>query len=83
MIMIVWDEIKRRSNLANHGLDFADLDIEFFAHALVRPTHSDRLIAFGEFRGEAIIAVVFKPMGDEAVSVISMRPASRKERSLL
>ena len=80
---IVWDEIKRRQNLANHNMDFAELDLDFFARASVRQTHSDRLVAFGEFRGQTIVAVVFKPMGSEAVSVISMRPASRKERSLL
>lgn len=30
-----------------------------------------------------VIAVVFAVLGAEGVSVISMRPASRKERSLL
>jgi uncharacterized DUF497 family protein len=29
------------------------------------------------------IAVVYKPLGSEAISVISMRPASRKERTLI
>jgi uncharacterized DUF497 family protein len=53
------------------------------ARALVRRTQSDRLIGFGEFRGETSVAVVLEPLGSEAISVISMRPASRKERSLL
>ena len=79
----VWDENKRLANLVNHRLDFADLGLAFFARASVRPTYSNRLIAFGGFRGGTIIAVVFKPLGGEAVSVISMRPASRRERSLL
>jgi uncharacterized DUF497 family protein len=86
----IWDETKRQSNFADHGLDFGDLDFGFFAHASVRRTHSDRLIAFGEFRGETIVAVVFKPpspverrafferpIGSEAISLISIRPASR------
>jgi uncharacterized DUF497 family protein len=30
-VRIVWDEAKRQTNLANRNLDFADLDIEFFA----------------------------------------------------
>ena len=81
--MITWDETKRETNLSNHGLDFADLDLDFFENALVRPAHSDRFIAFGEFHGELIIAVVFRPLGSEAIAVISMRPASRKERSYL
>ena len=80
---IVWDEIKRQSNVANHGLDFADLDDGFFSRALVRATYSDRLMAFGEFRSEMIVAVVFRPLGSEAISVISMRPASRRERGLI
>ena len=82
-MLIVWDEIKRQANIANHGLDFADLDVEFFSRALVRATYSDRLIALGEFRNEMIVAVVFKTLGSEAISMISMRPASRRERSLL
>jgi uncharacterized DUF497 family protein len=36
-------------------------------------------MAIGEFDGQ-IISVVFKPLGSEALSVISMRIASRKER---
>ena len=31
----------------------------------------------------SVIAVVFAPPGSEGVSVISMRPASRKERRML
>lgn len=81
--MITWDEPKRLSNLAKHGLDFADLDIEFFAESMVTPSRDGRYVAIGEFRGEIIIAVVFRPLGSEALSVISMRPASRKERSVL
>ena len=30
---IVWDEAKRLTNLAKHGLDFADLDTGFFSEA--------------------------------------------------
>ena len=40
------------------------------------------MMAVGWF-GDAIIAVIFKPLGSEALSVISMRHASRKERKLL
>ncbi len=28
-MLIVWDEPKRKANLAKHGMDFADLDAEF------------------------------------------------------
>jgi len=37
-------------------------------------------MAIGEFQGIVIIAVVFRPLGSEALSVISMRPASTTER---
>ena len=82
MIMIVWDEPKRQSNLARHGLDFADLDEWFFLDAVTVPANKDRYMAIGRMN-DGTIAVVFAVLGMEGVSVISMRPASRKERSLL
>lgn len=81
--MILWDETKRISNLTKHGLDFADLTPEFFESAILFPSYEGRFVAVGEFRGETIIAVVFAPMGADALSIISMRFASRKERRLL
>lgn len=80
---IFWDERKRYSNLQKHRLDFADLTAEFFALARIYPANADRFIAIGEHGGQIIIAVVFRPLGREALSVISMRPASRRERNLL
>ncbi|UWU20575.1 MULTISPECIES: BrnT family toxin [unclassified Rhizobium] len=77
------DELKRETNLAKHGLDFADLDIEFFAGSVVVPANDGRSMAIGELDGQIVAAVVFKPLGSEAISVISMRPASRKKRKLL
>ena len=68
----VTDEPKRATNLKRHGLDFA-------AGFTTYPGKQGRHMAIGELDGR-IIAVVFKPLGIEALSVISMRPASRKER---
>lgn len=82
MITIVWDEPKRQTNLANHGLDFADLDEWFFLEAVTAPAKEGRHMAIGRL-DDGTIAVVFALLGTEGVSVISMRPASRKERSLL
>jgi uncharacterized protein len=81
-LKIVWDEPKRLANLAKHGLDFADLNETFFDKALVLPRAIDvGLAGIGkDIRG--VIVVVFVTMGKEAVSVISMRPASRNERKL-
>ena len=81
-MMIVWDEPKRRSNLAKHGLDFADLDEAFFLSSMVVPAQQGRHMAIGRL-ADGTIAVVFALLGTEGVSVISMRPASRRERGLL
>jgi uncharacterized DUF497 family protein len=78
---IVWDEPKRLANIDKHGLDFADLNETFFDNALVAQSHGNRWRGIGKsIRG--VIVVVFVTLGKEAVSVISMRPASRGERKL-
>lgn len=82
MTTIVWDEPKRQTNLANDGLDFTDLDEWFFLEAVTIPAKEGRHMAIGRLH-DGTIAVVFALLGDEGLSVISMRPASRKERSLL
>jgi hypothetical protein len=41
---IVWDESKRLTNLAKHGLDFADLDFDFFAAAAAGPQTTAALL---------------------------------------
>ena len=82
MLMIVWDEPKRQANLAKHGLDFGDLDEGFFLASVVVPAKDGRHMAIGQL-ADGTIAVVFATLGIEGVSVISMRPASRKERTLL
>ena len=80
-VKIVWDEPKRQTALAARGLDFASLDGAFFAEAIVRPAKRGRLSALGRLDGR-LVHVVFALLGTEAISVISMRPASRKERAL-
>jgi uncharacterized DUF497 family protein len=79
---IVWDEPKRLANLESRGLDFADLTVEFFAASVVVPAKLGRLKAIGEFGGIPL-TVIFKPLGREAISIVSMRAASRKERRAL
>lgn len=79
---IVWDEPKRLSNLEKHAFDFADLRPGFFDGAAVVAARDGRRVAFGVQDGR-VLAVVFQPLGREAVSVISMRPASIRERRLL
>lgn len=79
---IIWDETKRQANLAKHGLDFADLTTDFFEHAVVGAGKSGRLIAVGWFDGIGIV-VIHVIYGREAISIISMRPASVNERKVL
>lgn len=77
---IVWDEIKRQANLVKHkGHDFADLTEEFFLGAAIETTKGGRFKAIGRLE-DGTIVVIFATLGTEAISIISMRPASQKER---
>lgn len=88
---MVWDERKRASNLLpepeGHGLDFVDARDRFeWETALIVPTYSGRdgrprLLAIG-WLDDHLRVLVFSALGTEAVSAISLRPASRKEREL-
>ena len=78
---LVWDEPKRQRNIAKHGLDFAVLTSEFFENARIEDAKSGSFLAVGEFDGVTIIAVVFRPLGSEALSIISMRRANKAERN--
>jgi uncharacterized DUF497 family protein len=81
---IVWDEPKRRANLATHGLDLADAESFDWEAALVVPGHAGkggrpRFRAIGRL-GRDLVIIVFSLLGSEAISVISLRRASRAER---
>jgi uncharacterized DUF497 family protein len=83
---IVWDEPKRQTNIATHGLDLADAELFDWEAALVVRGHSGavgraRFRAIGRL-GNDLVTLVFSPLGSEAVSVMSLRPASRGERKL-
>lgn len=80
--MIVWDETKRRVTLDKHGLDFADVTEDFFLDAAIVTAKNGRHKAIGMVNGRAVV-VVFAYLGSEGLSVVTMRPASRKERSIL
>ena len=84
-MIIVWDEPKRVQNLETHGLDSGDARDPFdFASAQTTASHhggDDRL----RFKSigvldNTLVVLVFSPLGTEAISLISLRPASRKER---
>ena len=81
-MIITWDHAKRRANFDKHGLDFADLDPDFFLESLIVPAQARRFKAIGRLGAKIVISVVFAPLGTEAISVVSMRLASRKERNM-
>jgi uncharacterized DUF497 family protein len=88
-MFIIWDEPKRLANLHKHGLDFADVEDGFdFDNALAleavtRGAGRQRVRLIGTLFGEIVVAVIVSPLGREALSVVSLRPASKKERALL
>ncbi len=82
-MLFEWDEEKRRANLAKHGLDFEDAGVVFSRPVLIA---EDARRDYGETRFKAlgmiedvVVYVAFTLRG-EAVRIISMRPANRKER---
>ena len=83
---IVWDEPKRRLNLATHGFDLADAELLDWDDVVVAPGYAakdgrPRYRAIGQL-GDELVTVVFSRLGTEAIAVISMRPASNAERKL-
>jgi uncharacterized DUF497 family protein len=82
---IPWDESKRLSNLEINGIDFVDVSDRFaFEDALIAPTYPgaderSRFIAIGPLDGR-LVTIVFSPLGTEALSLISVRRTSHKER---
>ena len=80
-MVIVWDERKRLANIEKHGLDFADLTAEFFLTATFVPAHSGRRAAVGVLES-GVVTTIYYELGAEALSVISLRPASKKERAI-
>ncbi|MBN8996275.1 MAG: BrnT family toxin [Rhizobiales bacterium] len=87
MTVFVWDEAKRLANLAKHGYDFAHVEADFdWDDAVTAPTYAGsrreaRFKSIGVFEGRLIV-VIFAPLGTEAISIISMRPADSRERRL-
>ena len=80
-----WDEVKRISNLAKHGLDFAEVERLDWTKAVIVPDlrvdyGEDRFQAFALFDGN-LCQVTFTYRG-QVFRLMSFRSASRKERRL-
>ena len=83
-MIIVWDEPKRLRNIERHGLDFRDAERIVWAEAMIErsypgPYGRPRYRAVGVLDDD-LVTVVFALLGSEGLSLISLRPASRKER---
>jgi len=81
---VEWDEAKNRSNIKKHGLDFADAEEMFAGILLVYPDlrkdyGERRWIGIGAIRDRTAV-VVFAERGPEAIRIISLRKAARRER---
>ena len=82
--MYVWDEIKRKSNLKKHGLDFKDafLVYENPEKCMYVASRGDEYrlmdVALAVVKGR-LLTLVYTERGDE-VRVISFRNSSREER---
>jgi uncharacterized DUF497 family protein len=80
-----WDEAKRRSNLAKHGLDFADAAKVFGGPMALfedtRQTYGEqRMIGIGLL--ETLVVLIVHVETDETIRVISMRKADSDETDL-
>jgi uncharacterized protein len=62
-------------------LRLAALKPEFFGAAIILSARQGRHRAIGLIEG-ILVAVIFRPLGREALSIISIRPANKKERAL-
>ena len=83
---IVWDEPKRQRNIETHGFDFVDIARFDWNDSVVKPSYASargrsRFAATGLLNDD-LITVVFSPLGSEAISIISVRRASRWERRI-
>ncbi len=82
LVRIIWDEPKRLANLDKHGMDFAVLDLSFFERAHVLQARQGRLMAIGRLDTDGPLTVIFALLGSEAITVISMRTASDREKRI-
>jgi uncharacterized DUF497 family protein len=77
----VWDEPKRIANLEKHGFDFNEAASFDWPGAVVRPAKVNGFAAICFLKLQPV-SVIFKPLGREAIVIISMRPVSKTEKKL-
>jgi uncharacterized DUF497 family protein len=81
-MQLEWDEIKRRSNIRKHGIDFAVVEKVLDG---VTITFRDDRFDYGEMRLQTLgmlkgeVVVITHTETDEVIRVISFRKATRHE----
>ena len=82
--MIVFDEVKRQTNLAKHGLDLADAGLVYHAPnkiTLCSPRQGEhRLMDVAMVEIVNIVLVLVYVERDQDIRAISLRRASKQER---
>ena len=82
--MIVFDEVKRQTNLAKHGLDLADAGLVYHAPnkiTLCSPRQGEhRLMDVAMVEIVNIVLVLVYVECDQDIRAISLRRASKQER---
>jgi uncharacterized protein len=81
-----WDEAKKRSNRAKHGLDFADAEQVFAGRCVTfvddRFDYGERrLMSLGMLAGRVVV-MAHSPRGHDATRIISMRKGNRREQKI-
>jgi hypothetical protein len=85
-VKIIWDEPNVYPTSSSIAWNFADIEEGFdFDGAIVlpaKPSRTDlvRSRFIGELHGALLVAIVRSSLGTEAISSVSLRPASQKER---
>jgi len=77
-----WDEAKRKSNIARHGVDFTVMEALGWDTAIINPddrTSEPRWVAYG-FIGVRLYVVVFTERGDN-IRLISLCKANQREET--
>lgn len=84
-VNVTWDESKRRSNLAKHGLDFRDalevLESRFRLDVPVVRNGEARILAIA-YSAKYLAALVTVIRDGDMVRIISFRHASEEEREV-
>ena len=83
-----WDEAKNEQNIRKHGFDFADAERVFTGSfpLFTRLDHredygEDRWQGIGMLDGVVVVVIVFTEPQTGTVRVISMRKATKNERT--